>query len=96
MAAFLSEANAARDADSCFALAMSGGGSNGAWEAGVLWGLAHYSENKEDFFYEVTTGVSAGAINTAGLAGYAPEEIVELSEFLSDTWSGASNESIWT
>ena len=40
--------------------------------------------------------MSAGAINTAGLAGYAPEEIVELSEFLSDTWSGASNESIWT
>ena len=25
----------------CRALAMSGGGSNGAWEAGVLYGFAH-------------------------------------------------------
>jgi hypothetical protein len=52
---------------------MSGGGSNGAWEAGVLWGLAHDNPNIKDFFYDVVTGVSAGAINTSALAGYAPD-----------------------
>lgn len=34
--------------DTCNALVMSGGGSNGAWEVGVLWGLVHYG-NPEDF-----------------------------------------------
>lgn len=28
--------------DHCYALALSGGGDNGAWQAGVLWGLTHY------------------------------------------------------
>ena len=71
--AFLSGANAARDADSCIALEMSGGGSNGSWEVGVLWGLAHYAENVEDLYYEVVTGVSAGAINSVIISGYAPD-----------------------
>ena len=75
---------------------MSGGGSNGAWEAGVLWGLAHDNPNVEDFFYEVVTGVSAGAINSAGLAGYAPEEFVEMSEFVSEIWETTTNSDIWT
>ena len=26
----------------CHALALSGGGTNGAFEAGVIWGLMHY------------------------------------------------------
>ena len=30
--------------DRCTALVMSGGGSNGAWESGVLWGLLHLGE----------------------------------------------------
>ena len=29
---------------SCHALVLSGGGSNGAWEAGVIWGLVHYGD----------------------------------------------------
>jgi predicted acylesterase/phospholipase RssA len=66
-------ATAAAAEDRCLALAMSGGGSTGAWEAGVLWGLAHDNPNIQDFFYDVVTGVSAGAINTSALAGYAPD-----------------------
>ena len=27
--------------DRCHAVALSGGANNGAWEAGVLYGLAH-------------------------------------------------------
>ena len=76
---FTSEANAVP----CKALVLSGGGNNGAWEAGVMWGLAHYG-NPDDFHWDVLTGISAGSINTAGSAGFAPEEVIELTEFLAD------------
>ena len=55
----------------CQAIALSGGGSNGAWEVGVLWGLAHYG-NQSDFFYDWVTGISAGSINTMAMSGWAP------------------------
>ena len=50
---------------------MSGGGSRGAFEAGVHYGMYHGHENVGSTFdYDVITGVSAGAINTMGLAVY--------------------------
>ena len=66
----------------------------GAWEAGILWGLVN-NGNPDDFAYDVGTGISAGAINTAGLAGFAPEEGVESAQFLSDTWANITNPEIW-
>ena len=60
---------AAAKQDVCRALVMSGGGSNGAWEAGVLWGFLNYGDHA-DFAYDVITGVSAGSMNTAALAGW--------------------------
>ena len=59
----------------CHALVLSGGGSNGAWEAGVIWGLVHYG-NPDDFKWDVVSGVSAGAINSAGIGVWAPGEEV--------------------
>ena len=73
---------------------MSGGSNNGAWEVGVLWGLAHYG-NPEDYYWDVVSGISAGAINTAGLAGWKPEEVIEMTEYMSDSWLSLSNEDIW-
>jgi predicted acylesterase/phospholipase RssA len=70
-------------ADLCRALVLSGGSNNGAWEVGVIWGLTHYG-NPEDYYWDVVTGISAGAINTAGTAGWAPEDVVEMTEYLSD------------
>ena len=51
----------------CRALALSGGGNNGAWETGVLWGLMHYG-NPKDFEWDVVSGVSAGSINSSAIA----------------------------
>ena len=48
----------------CRALAMSGGGSRGAYEAGVLYGMYHTLNDKSDMEYDVVSGVSAGSINT--------------------------------
>ena len=78
----------------CRALVLSGGGTNGAWEAGVLWGLAHYG-NPEDFYYDVHTGVSAGSINTSGLIGWEPSEAVEASQYLSDMWASVLNSDVY-
>jgi len=50
-------------------LALSGGGNNGAWEVGVLWGFMNYG-NVADFEYDVITGVSAGSINAMAISGW--------------------------
>lgn len=63
---------------------MSGGSSNAAWEAGVLWGFAHESSNIEDFYYYYVTGVSAGAINTAAISAFEPSDFVKCTEYMSD------------
>jgi len=46
---------------------MSGGANKGAYEAGVVYGLAHNLPASE-VAWDVITGVSAGAINAAGMS----------------------------
>ena len=67
--ALLVGAASAAKQDICRALVLSGGGNNGAWEAGVLYGMLN-NGNPADFEFDVVTGVSAGAINATGLAGW--------------------------
>ena len=69
----------------CNALILSGGGANGAWEAGVLYGLLHYG-NPEDFRYDTVTGVSVGAINSLLFTATAPGDELSTTEKLSDMW----------
>ena len=78
----------------CHALVLSGGGVNGAWEAGVIYGLTHYG-NPENYQWDVVTGVSAGAINSAGLGVWAPGEEVEGSENLAELWSNLKSEDVY-
>ena len=63
--------------DSCRALVLSGGASNGAWEVGVLWGLINYG-TPSDYEYDVVTGVSVGSINALFLAGYPKGQEVQM------------------
>jgi predicted acylesterase/phospholipase RssA len=48
LALLTSETNA-QEAKSCRALAMSGGGSKGAYEVGALWGLLKNDPNPEKY-----------------------------------------------
>ena len=64
---------------------MSGGGTLGAWEAGILYGLVN-NGNPEDFNYDVLSGVSIGSINSSILSAFAPEDAVASAEFLSNGW----------
>ena len=78
----------------CHALVLSGGGTNGAWEAGVIWGLTHYG-NPSDFFWDVITGVSAGSVNTIGQIGFEPSDTVKATEYLSYTWASHTNKDVY-
>ncbi len=93
VAAQLALANA-QQLDECKALVMSGGGSNGAWEVGVLWGLTHYGD-PADFAYDWMTGVSAGAINTAAYSGWPTGTEKEASEWLSYQFTTLTTPEIW-
>jgi len=72
---------------SCKALIMSGGGSKGAWEAGALWGMYNTVSDKSQIAYDVVTGVSAGALNTAAVTLFAPGDEGSMVKFLSDVWA---------
>ena len=78
----------------CRALALSGGGSNGAWEAGVLWGFLNYG-NPADFEWEVVTGVSAGAINSLAISGWKPGTELDMVQWLSDLWHNLHTSDVW-
>jgi predicted acylesterase/phospholipase RssA len=57
----------------CRALVMSGGANKGAYEAGVVHGLSHLL-NGTDAYYDVVSGVSAGSLNSAAMAMWAPNQ----------------------
>jgi len=80
--------------EKCTVLAMSGGANNGAWEGGLVWGLANYG-NPTDFEWAVSTGVSAGSINTAYFAAWAPSDIVNMANAFSDLMQTMKTTDIW-
>jgi len=73
---------------------LSGGGANGAWEAGIFWGLNKYG-TPGSFDYDVVSGVSAGSINTLALAGWAPEDGMAAAEYISMTMQTLTNSDVW-
>lgn len=75
-------------------MVLSGGGSNGAYEAGVLWGFTHYGD-PNDFEYDVVSGVSVGSINGAILVGYPKGKIQQSTERLSDFWLNLKSKDVW-
>ena len=59
-----------------------------------MWGLLHYGE-PADFAWDIITGVSAGAINTAATSVFATGDEVNMTEFLSDCWANLTSPDIW-
>lgn len=76
---------------------MSGGGSKGSYEAGALYGL-YYSDTKaasDKYAYDVVTGVSAGAINTAAAAMFEPKNVKGFVDYLSQKWQELKEDNVW-
>ena len=82
--------NAGADTDHCYALALSGGGTNAVWESGVFWGLTHYG-NPEDFKYDVITGISGGSINTGMISLFDIGDEVNASEKIAEIYTTLNN-----
>ena len=78
----------------CRALALSGGANHGSYEVGVMWGLVNYG-NPDDFAWNVVTGVSAGAINTAATAVFATGDEANMVDFLTACWANLTSGDIW-
>lgn len=84
-AALAGQATAATQ-DTCFALALNGGGSKGAYQAGAIYGFMHEG-NPEDFQWDVVSGISGGAINACAMSVWAKEDGLAMSEWLSTEWN---------
>lgn len=80
--------------DHCRALDISGGGSNGACNSGVLWGFVNYGD-PEDFAYDVVTGISAGSINAQALAGWEVGQEVKAFAWVSQLWLDLHTSDFW-
>lgn len=73
------------------ALVLSGGGARGAYQAGVLRGLARRLPHLR---FSIITGVSAGAINATFMAAH-PGTPAEAASDLCDLWMGLQVENIF-
>lgn len=73
---------------------MSGGGNKGAYEAGVVYGLTHLLP-AEEVRWDVISGVSAGALNGAGISVWPVDEPQQMSEWLVETWMNMTSEKIY-
>jgi predicted acylesterase/phospholipase RssA len=86
--------NAKNDPSKCYALALSGGANNGAWEAGVMWGFTHY-DDPSNYYWKVLTGVSAGAINSMYISAWAPEDALAMAEATTGLWANLKSSDIY-
>lgn len=73
------------------ALVLSGGGARGAYQVGVL---RHIAQRRPSVEFPILTGVSAGAINAAFLAGVAAG-LDEGVEALAEHWMSLSTDRVF-
>ena len=83
-------------AEKCRVLALEGGGSRGAYQAGVIQALASALPGGE-VEWNVVSGISTGALNTCGCAQFPLGREKEMAAFLAATWRSINgSESTYT
>lgn len=80
--------------EKCYGLALEGGGSRGAFEAGAIWALVN-NLPADEVRWNIITGISTGALNTGGFSNYPYGEEKAAAQFLIDTWSTIDQEDIY-
>lgn len=79
--------------ETCNVLALSGGASRGAFEAGIVANLLNNSKR-----YDVITGVSAGAINGAYISSIPDEEYSNIDQLIlnmKSLWSNLKSSDVY-
>ena len=79
--------------DTCLALVMEGGGTHGAYEAGVLYSLTHNLPASE-VAWNVISGISTGSLNAGQCAQFAYGDEQAMAQHLIDTWTMIQNQSM--
>ncbi|OMJ79592.1 hypothetical protein SteCoe_20362 [Stentor coeruleus] len=74
--------------DKCYTLSMEGGGSHGAYEAGVLWSFATYIP-AEERAWDIITGISAGSLNARVCAQFDYGDEINMAENAINAWLSA-------
>jgi predicted acylesterase/phospholipase RssA len=74
--------------DKCYTLSMEGGGSHGAYEAGVLWSWATLLP-AEERVWDIITGISAGALNSRVCAQFKYGDEINMAEKTIEAWLSA-------
>lgn len=77
----------------CRALALSGGGDKGAYQASVFIEFTNELSKKE-ISYDVVTGASAGSLNGAGISLFKPGHEKEAATFIYGLWHSIKSSDI--
>jgi NTE family protein len=83
-------------ATKCRGLALEGGGSHGAYEAGAIKAFADIITPISEMEYDIITGVSAGALNAFGLSLWPKGQETEMADFLYEVWMNITDSSVFT
>jgi len=73
---------------------LSGGGAKGAFQVGSLWQMAR-SLDQNEMMYDVVSGISVGAINSAGFSLFPKGQEKEATQYLVDVWEQFSESNLW-
>lgn len=76
----------------CRSLALEGGGSWGAYEAGVIWALTNLT-NPSDLTWNAVSGISVGSINTGAIVQFPMGQEKAAAEFLVGVWRSVNSSS---
>lgn len=79
-------------AQKCYGLALEGGGSRGAYEAGALWALTNNLPVNETM-WNIVTGISTGALNAGGFSQFPYGQEKAGAQFLVDVWQNITGDS---
>ncbi|OMJ79591.1 hypothetical protein SteCoe_20361 [Stentor coeruleus] len=71
--------------DKCYTLSIEGGGTHGAYEAGVLWSFANYIP-AEERQWDIITGISAGALNSRMCAQFNYGDEINMANAAINAW----------
>src|ERR1043166_6508228 len=77
--------------DDSLALMLGGGGARGAYQAGVLRGIAH---RFPQLTFPILSGISAGAVNTIHIAAH-PGPLEKCADDLIDLWLALAPERVY-
>lgn len=73
------------------ALVLSGGGANGAWQAGVM----SYLLREKGYKYDIVCGVSVGALNGAMLCEFPIGQELDATDRILRMWNGVTTKKIY-